>query len=280
MIKREFTRILLAALFASCFASVPASAEISVYGGLEQFNWREFDVSGTELLEESGYRLFTGFETQPEGGSGFLLNYEGRIYGSAVDYDGQTQDGVPLNSTTGYAGVLAEVKPRFRFQPAKLDGNYLDITSALGFDYWIRVLRDGTDQTGRSVSGFTEEYLIMYLRLGLERRPSRPVKNWYAGFGIKYPFHTYEKAYISRTGFDRDTVLRPDPDYSLYAKFGYRFSEKWSFSFYYDSYNFRRSPSVPANKGNVKFLVSQPESLQYTLGFMFGYHFSLKGDGK
>ena len=276
MFKRRFTLAVFAALLMPGLSSVPASAEISVYGGMERFNWREFDASGAKLLEESGYRLFTGMESVAEGDAGLLLDYEGRIYGNDVDYDGQTQDGVPLNSRTSYFGILAEIKPHYRTQPARFKGSYLDITSALGVDYWMRVLRDGADQLGRSVSGYREEYLIMYVRLGLERRPRAPVRDWHAGVGIKYPVYTFEKAYLSRAGYDRDPVLRPGQDYSLYAKAGYRFDEKWSFSFYYDSYNFRKSPAVPALKGGVQYMVRQPESLQYTVGLMLNYHFPFK----
>jgi len=273
MIKRQFTFAVIAALLKLGLLCVPVSAGMSVYGGMERFNWREFDASGAQLLEESGYRPFAGMKRVAEGDAGLLLDYEGRIYGNDVGYDGQTQSGVPLNSKTGYFGMLAEIKPHIRTRPARLKGNYLDITSALGVDYWIRVLRDGTDQSGSPVSGYREEYLIMYVRLGLERRPSAPVRNWHAGAGIKYPVYTFEKAYISRAGYDRDTVLRPDPDFSLYANAGYRFSEKWSFTFYYDSYIFRKSPAVPAQNGGVQYMVRQPESLQYTLGLMLNYHF-------
>ena len=146
MFKRRFTLAVFAALLTPGLPSVPASAEISVYGGMERFNWREFDASGAKLLEESGYRLFTGMESVAEGDAGLLLDYEGRIYGNNVDYDGQTQDGVPLNSRTSYFGLLAEIKPHYRMQPARFKGSYLDITSALGVDYWMWVLRDGADQ--------------------------------------------------------------------------------------------------------------------------------------
>ncbi len=273
MLKKRFTFAVFAALLTIVVPFPSACAEVSIYSGMERFNWREFDVSGAKLLEESGYRPFVGMKRVAEGDRGPLLDYEGRIYGNDVNYDGQTQDGVPLNSRTSYFGMTAEIKPHYRMQPVRLKGSYLDITSALGVDYWIRALQDGNDRLGRSVSGYREEYLIMYARLGLERRPKAPVRDWHAGVGIKYPVYTFEKAYISRAGYDRDTVLRPDPDYSLYANAGYRFSKKWSFSVYYDSYNFRRSPAVPAKKGGVQYLVRQPESLQYTLGLMLVYHF-------
>lgn len=276
MYKRRSTLAVIAAFLMTRILLPSAYAEISVYGGVEQFNWKEYGTSGAKLLEESGYRPFAGMESVADGGAGLLLDYEGRIYGNDVVYDGQTQGGVPLISKTGYVGMLAELKPHFRMRPARLDGNYIDITSALGIDYWIRILRDGTDKTGNPVSGYREEYLIMYVRLGLERRPRKPVRDWHAGAGIKYPVYTFEKAYLSRAGYDRDPVLRPDPDFSLYAKAGYRFSGKWSFSFFYDSYNFRKSPDVPAEKSAIRYLVHQPESLQYTLGLMLNYHFQSK----
>ena len=278
MIKRKITFLVFTPLFTAVLLTSTAYAELSVYGGLERFNWREYDAAGVELLQENGYRLVTGIVKVAEGDAGLLLDYEGRLYGNEVDYDGETQDGVPLKTTTGYAGFLAELKPRFRFQPASLDGNYLDITTAFGIENWVRVLHNGTDQIGRSISGYTEEYLIMYVRLGLERRPRSEVRHWHGGAGIKYPFYTYEKAYLSHAGFDRDVILRPDPDISLYAKGGYRFSEKWSFSLYYDSYNFKQSPTVPAASGGTQFLVRQPESLQYTIGFILNYHFGSKSD--
>lgn len=268
------------ALLATGIAYSPARAEWTVITGVEQFNWQEFDADGERLLEETGYRYIAGLEKLTEGDAGLLLEMAGKVYGNWVNYDGQTQDGVPFTSKTGYAGLQFELKPLFRTKPGLLENHYLDYTAAFGIDYWFRDIHGGTDITGRAVGGAREEYFITYLRLGFRLTPDSAANRWNGGGGLKYPVYTYEKAYLTLNGFDSDAILRPDPDFTLYGEAGYRFNERWSVSLLYDSYTFNKSATVAVSKGGAPGEVHQPKSVQQTIGLTVSYRFSHgKNDG-
>jgi len=261
------------------FAFAGASAaETLVNAGVERFSWRELDTGGSKLLEETGQRLFVGADGVQEGESGLLLGFNARIYGNNVDYDGQTQSidpsqagGVSVKTTSQYFGYAVEFNPRVRTHPGFAAGHSLDYVLAIGYDTWVRNLKDSSDANGNGVSGFKEEYEVLFVRLGMELRPEDRTKGWYGGAGIKKPIFTYEKVNLTSVGFSSNPVLRPGTDFSFYASAGYRYEGKWDFSLYYDSYTFKKSDDVTVISGSTAFAVHQPKSLQYTIGFKVGY---------
>lgn len=284
MFKRRFTLAVCAAVFIWCFPHTPIFAEMNINTGIEQFNWKEYERSGQKLLEESGLRTFIGFEMMKDVDAGFLLGFAGKIYTGRVDYDGASQDSLtgettPFKTDTNYFGAETELRPRYRTQPAFLSRHYIDLAGTVGLDVWFRQLVDGTNLKGERVLGYIENYFIFYARAGFEITPKNRSKGLYAGVGVKYPFLAFEKAYLTRIGYDSDPVLRPQPGISYYGHVGIRLNRKWRITAYYDSYNFGKSPEVLAQQNGVQYLVHQPESLQYTLGLMLNYHFSLKSDG-
>ena len=277
--KNRLTVAAVIALLATAIAYSPANAEWKAVGGVERFNWREFDANGARLLEESGYRYIAGLENLTEGDAGLLMEMGGKVYGSWVNYDGQTNKGDPFTSKTGYAGWQFELKPLFRTKPALLEDHYLDYTASFGIDYWFRDIHGGTDINGGAVGGAREEYFITYLRLGFRITPDSRTKGWHGGAGLKKPVYTYEKAHLTLNGFDSDIIVRPEPDLSFYGEAGYSFNERWSVSLLYDSYNFKKSQTVTVSKNGAPWTVHQPKSVQYTIGLTVSYRFSLGKSG-
>ena len=116
------------AVFADEVVPKPSFA---VNAGVESFRWKEFS-GGQRLLSESGPRLAVGLmldhllsaeQTNP-----YAL--EARVYLGVIDYDGQTQEGVPAQTDVDYFGVSAEAMGGLRLT-GKLR---MDLLGGLGMD--------------------------------------------------------------------------------------------------------------------------------------------------
>ncbi len=84
---------------------------LSIFGGVEQFRWREFDTDKRELLEESGqrYNVAVNYDNLRRLNSGALYSLGGKLTLGVVDYDGETQlTRIPVQSTTTYFGMQVD----------------------------------------------------------------------------------------------------------------------------------------------------------------------------
>ncbi len=253
------------ALYLSPVFSAPAAAEMTIQFGTEQFGWSEYSSAGAKLLSESGYRSFMGFYYLQDGADGALLAYHGKLYGGDVNYDGQTQSGTQLTTTTRYAGMLNEANLHYRLKNKPESNYYWDIVGGVGLDFWTRDLR-GT-------GGYVEEYLIGYIRAGLD---FSAVKYGFQGSaGAKYPVSTWEQANLKAKGMaDSDPVLEPGKNITYYASLGYRFDGAWSVSLGYDGYRFSQSPRAPITINGVPYTVRQPDSREDIYTLTIGYSFA------
>jgi len=270
----------LAVVFLSTGVIMPRMAtavpfDFGAKAGWESFRWKEVDVNGKRLLEETGPRFtinaFLGNTMRPV--TGFIYNVDARMYLGVVDYDGQTQDGVPAESDTYYSGFMLEGTSGVRLGPAV--GTFAwDIIGKLGFDTWTRRIDDTTDAIGRRVSGARERYLILNMRLGTG--PIWRVSGWTGRFiaGAKYPLWTSEYLDSADSGLDENLTLEPEGQLSAFVEFSnrIRLSKKVHLQVdaYYDSYRFGRSDRVLTTSGGIPVLVWQPESTQDVIGVQLG----------
>ncbi len=246
---------------------------MSVTAGLERFSWGEYSSSGAKLLDENGPRLALGFNWLQDGAKGFLFGYSGKYYTNDVNYNGQTQSGVPFTTKTNYGGLLNEAVLHYRlendFSSEDTDHHYLDVVGGVALDVWTRDIKsDG------SVIGYKEYYTIGFLRAGIEMVPVRSGLRAAAGF--KYPFYTNEKVGLqSAVGADSDPVLKPKPDISYYASIGWRFNNPWSVTLEFDSYRFKQSDGVDIFYGGAasSSKAVQPESRMEVITLKAGYSF-------
>lgn len=252
------------------------NATFSIAGGVEKFNWSEYNSRGRELLEESGLRYTIGgnYDNLRRLNSGAVFSLAGKLYAGAVDYDGETQiTATPVQSTTNYLGFQFDALGGYRFA-RRLHG--LDLLGGAGLDFWLRSI-DGTYVPGvGQVSGGDEDYYVFFAKLGLGYFHEMGKARHYLQAGIKYPFFVYEKAYSSRSD---DLTLKPKGRPSLFAKyqmeFGSAMRNHFGLTFYYDRYRFDQSDIVVETAGGVPtgFVVWQPESHQNTLGVQLAYYF-------
>jgi len=258
-----------------------ASIDFGGKAGLEHFVWEEFDDDGSKLLDETGTRYalsgFLGNTLRTK--KNFIYRAEARLYFGAVEYDGQTQDGVPVTSDTHYTGLMLEGEAGYRAGNAR--GTFAwDIIGRGGYDSWVRDIDNSTDITGRSVSGATEQYTIFNLRVGTG--PYWQAGNWQARFiaGFKLPVLTNEFIRKEDSGFDDDITLEPKGRVSTFFNFynHIRLTKKLLLTVeaFYDSYRFDASDSVVVydNNSGRNVEVWQPKSSQDNYGVQGGVSFS------
>src|SRR5258705_8987170 len=211
--QRALRKIVLAVLLLSASA---APAQISIFFTPEYFVWQEF-IDGNKILEETGPRYVLGATYKMQKNErGFLFGAELKGYYGEMHYDGATQEGTPVKTTTQYYGGLGEVRGFYR---AVTGQEYsFDVVAGLGVEGWWRSIW--------GEGGYTEEWLVGYAKLGVELDPKG--RGWIGNVGIKYPFYTDEVARLTEVGFPDDVELHPGKHVSLYFEGGYRFTKNFS----------------------------------------------------
>lgn len=265
IVQPEYIGILGIILLCAGYTPPASASSNAVLAGMEFFNWKEFDSRGRRLLSENGLRYLLSVENQ--GTLQFLDNVSYQLrwrgYLGDVDYDGQTQPGsIFVSTTVSYTGWNIEATARYHFQSFQSRVQPA-VTGAIGLDSWSRHLRDSTDALDGPVTGGTENYEILYSRIGLQLQ--RPGNFWHSilDIGIKYPFKTDEKQE------DLNLSLEPDGHTSLYINYRLTSDNRQGghhfIALVYDSYRFDASRVV---KGFY-----QPESHQDTFSLMAGTNF-------
>lgn len=240
-------------------ASAPARAEWSVNAQIERFHWNE-EISPPPDVNENGGRAGVGLTWNQDKDVGFRLRYRGTLYAGSVKYKGQQLiTGTPAQATSDYAGIVNELHALYR----PTEESWLQLVGGLGFDYWRRTLPFTSQR---------EDWSVFFARFGLETRTWLK-RGFFAGVGAKFPLYTDQDAHFMDQGFDQNPHLRPGRELSGYAELGYRFSQRWKLTGYYDSYRFAQSPNVSLTSGGVGFIAWQPRSTMDVVGLRIDYYF-------
>ncbi|HEU0264399.1 MAG TPA: hypothetical protein VFR01_01580 [Geobacterales bacterium] len=249
-------------------ATASETSEAYFYPFVEQFNWREFD-KGKRLLEESGYRFGLGFAAQGLGGqyseSGLAFKVNFNILAGGVDYDGQTQTGLPAKTDVTYIGTRLEGDLGWRFGDRQ---SSIEPFIGLGNRWWARYLHDTTthDTGGNpvAVEGYTEYWQTVYTRLGgrLSFRLDDQSRLFFEG-GARYPFYTANNVDFNNGGW---TTVHPKGSWSPFAEAGFRIGA-FRPSISYEEQHFRKSDAVGM------FGVYQPESKEQIVSLNLGFAF-------
>jgi hypothetical protein len=223
--------------------------------GPEYYYWQE-NGGGKKLLDESGLRYALELSGKAMTSDNWLATVRFKAYYGHVDYNGQTQLGTPVKSTTDYYGGLIDFGFGYRWTSEK--GRSLDVIGRLGVENWERDLN--------GAGGYGEHWLPVYVKLGLETAPKKT--GWNGALGIKAPVWTYQHVDLSKFGAGSIT-LHPQTMPSGYAEAGYRFNRHLSLAAYFDSYWFAKSPTA----SNGIIIGYQPESITYQAGIKVGWNF-------
>ncbi|MEF8793551.1 hypothetical protein [Thiohalorhabdus sp.] len=248
-------------------APEPSSPRLGFHLGLEAFTWSEQASNPSrEILEEEGPR-FTGavtFDNYLRSAEGPVYALEARGYAGEMDYDGETQGGVPLRTEVSYKGALGEGQVGYRFLPDWARYSF-DAMAGLGGEYWSRDIQDGFAANGTPVQGVEEQYTVVYAKAGLGVA-DLTFEEWYGRLeaGVRYPLDVHEEI----DAFNAE--LSPNPEPNFYA--AYELSKVTStgtqvgVTLYYDSYRFDPSPVSSSSIGAIL----QPESDMDVIGLRLG----------
>ena len=234
--------------------SAAASAEWSLNGGFESFNWEE---STSPQVKESGLRWTFGLSWRQSKDPGLSLGYDFKYYVGNVDYDGATLfGGIPISDEAHYRGAVNEVQAYYRMP------NGFAVMMAAGYDFWRRKFNAPTQR---------EDWKVIYGKLGGTFGDN--VKQGFIGTaGIKYPVWTRENGNFSDLGAVDNPRLRPGKDISFYATAGWRFNQNWDVIAYYDSYRFKESNVVAVQFPGAIGTFVQPESRMDVFGLKVQYN--------
>jgi hypothetical protein len=221
----------------------------------EYFYWQE-DVGGAKILDESGFRYGLELSYKQRQDEGWLWAARFKVYYGSIDYDGQTDAGTPVKTTSEYWGGLGELRYGYRWNPDEQLN--VDLMGGIGLEDWYRTLNGS--------GGYSENWLPIYLKAGVDFSSDTP--GWFGSLGLKVPVYTIETADLSDFGGGTVT-LHPEPRPSSYAEAGYQFTRHVSLAAYLDSYWFGQSPSVNAGL----YQVYQPESFSFQAGLKLGWTF-------
>lgn len=263
--------LLLAAACVLVFGISDAHAftrgDMDVYGLAESFTWREFDDAGAQLLKESGPRYGVGVAYAHEFPIHLTLRPRIELSGGAVDYNGRTQAGVPVATTTNYFGIKLEMDMGSRFRPWQ--SFVIEPFAGLGIKSWSRDIKDGTAANGTLALGYTEQWSTMYGRLGFRGEQSLGQKNnLFLLAGVKLPVST--ENYINDANVSSQAItLKPGNKPSLFAEAGVQL-HRVKISAFYDSMRFKKSPVVWTS-ATAGFL--QPRSESDMVGVRIGASF-------
>lgn len=248
-------------------------ARWSLEAGMESYRWREVDDDGQRLLTEQGPRFVYGATLgnflHADAGVIFEMQLGGVL--GEVDYDGQDNNGRFVGTVTDYSGWHGEIDGGYRFDDV-VQGVTIDIFGGLGLDDWRREINGGVNSIGQTVSGFSEDYAVGYLRygIGIALRDASPGANLQMGF--RRPRSISEAVRI------RGETVNLSPRERASAFLSYRIplgtpragTASGSYvKFYYEGYRLEKSEIEDVGPSQVW----QPRSSLDTLGVTLGYFY-------
>jgi hypothetical protein len=265
-----FITLVLVGLFFQPTSSYAASeTKRHLAAGMDLFRWQEYDSNQSRLLSEQGLRLSlqAGWDDILASHHSGKINLLARLYSGDINYDGQTQssidptkNGIFVSSTSRYDGLGVEIEG---LHPLK--GSYDNaLLLGLGIDIWRRDIQESIDAQGDLIGGTTEDYRVLYSRLGLLWQNHGPYGHSQIRAGIKYPLRIDEQVI--------GITLHPGRNISLFTSYRLSLNDhrNTTITIYYDSLRLNSSPVVTDQNGDPWL---QPQSQQDSIGIMIGIPF-------
>lgn len=250
--------LLLATMLAPGFCATAAQ----VYVNYEQFEWTEEDTDGGTLLTEDGPLYGIGIAGVLAAGSRTEVAGRFEAFFGEVDYDGQTQAGEPLRTTTEYYGLAGEGDVRTPFSIT--EAFRLEPLMGLGARGWLRRL----DNSDRDSIGYDEEWLAFYGRAGVHAAYEMDDRSHiFAEAAVRLPIYNVVRYDIDFDGGEQ-AVVHPGRESSFTAEAGAKIGDA-RLSIFYEQFVFSRSETEAVSS----YFVVQPESRGSVLGLRIGLDF-------
>lgn len=264
-------RCILPLLAVACIGTARAE-RVTVYGGVESFNWKEKDPGGTQLLEESGPLFAAGIRLEPTPRK-IAPALRAELFGGVPDYDGQRQNGEPVQDRTGYFGSDVFLGVSLPLWKRTADDGLCLIAGGWSRS-WLRNL--GLDDSAGG--GYTEQWLSLGGRAGLGWYAMRgPDLAWFAEAGASLPVYT-----SNTIEFEDDDIgkadLEPGIEPGFYAETGLTRGRLF-LSLYVTYEHFAKSDELnrdafdPESGGAYTLVLFQPESERVSAGVRAGMTF-------
>lgn len=245
----------------------PMSLEIGA--GLMAFDYVEYgDSTGTYnsfegddnifLDGESG--LIPGVVVKLKTNKRIYYEWEGSLYYNAIEYDGQTQSGIPITTESDALIIDTHFKMGLNFKPSFRRES--KIYGGVGYRYWYRNIIPttinllGSPDDGKTVAGLLEEYTWFYGLAGyaVQFNASKNVK---VGLDFRLTKMFNAKMDVDYLGFDG----RDNFSVNLGKRYGARFAvpieikslqRKYTVTPYYEIIDIGISNFVPITRNGVQ----------------------------
>ena len=251
----------------------PNALHNELVGGLSlaRFDFKEFDAQGTRLLREDGF--LPGLAGRWDGTfRQWSFGLAGELSGGEVDYDGQTQAGMPLQTKTDE--LIYETKARIGWVVPLKSGFSSEFFGVLGYRGWERDI-ESTSTSG----GVFETYRWVYGSVGFDGGyRSSPASIWHLRLEILQPLNP--EVEVSLPSFDNVTL-------DLGRETGWRVGvtnrrtldpkKHLEFALEYTAWNLGRSSSKPLTRDGLQtgFVVSEPDSETRVIAFRANFIYTL-----
>lgn len=261
--------ICLALLLAVRLASAD---ELQVGPSLYYFDYSEFTDDGSRFNRETGF--LPGFQIGVGNlaSQDFRAHLEAEFYRGTVDYDGQTQSGVPHSTesdTTLYrlgGSVSYAFKDNFQ--------SYL----SLRYLRWDRSIRDNFNSIlGANVPGVNEQYRWKEAGVGARAHLGcQPDCRWLLDVALLRVLDPEIQINLEDRGFG-SPVLHLGEEYGVRAQLAWMLhwqeNRRINLNLYYEAWDFGRSADVVVNRGTLFLVVREPRSETRSAGARLTFTF-------
>ena len=236
-----------------------SAGELQVAPSLHYFNYSEFSDDGGLFNRETGFLPGLQINAGNRFGQAFWGYLQAEFYRGTVDYDGQTQSGVP--HLTDSDTVLYRLGGSLSYALGENFRPYL----SLRYLRWDRTIRDNFNpMLGANVPGVYEQYRWWEAGVGARADLShRADKQWLLDVALLRILNPEMEIDLENRGFG-------SPVLPLGEEFGVRAELTWikhwqenrkvDLSLYYEAWDFGRSADIVVNRGTLFMVIHEPRS--------------------
>lgn len=223
---------------------------------LSQFDYQEFDLQNKKLLREHGFMPGIHIATKHTG-TAFTTIFLFQLFDSTVDYDGETQAGNPLFTTSKerITNFELSLQPIIKHIGSLQPGMSLGI----GFREWRR----GIQATPTAI-GLDENYRWQYRKFGMSVK-WRNSAAWSVGINAEFLQPIHPSIEVDIQGYDK-TTLALDPKQSYRISFPVEIQapnkSDWHIVPYWQVWDMGRSNTKPLRINGVTtgFVITEPKN--------------------
>lgn len=256
--------------FLCCLLSQSLYADIRIDAATKvlRFNYEEFDLSGKSLNKETGFLPgFSISSTKALASTSHTISFE--LYDGQVDYDGQTQSGVPHTTLTDE--TLYRLFYKLNWFPSE-DGH--SIYTKVSWQQWDRDILPANN-----VSGLYEQYQWLAFEVGFSVAIyEKNANTWLLDLGAAKVFDGSIMVDLETQGFGKPKLqLGNGSGFSAALMYQRSLNQKsnLSLTLTHQYWTFGRSNDEAISDGVTTLIITEPrsESNHTALSLHYSYHF-------